>query len=101
VFHDNGIQVRGNYVVPPDYVESDFDALAEYASSHRVTFAGYTILTPMPGTILYREMKNSIIDFDLTKYNFFNCVLPTKLPVNKFHEKVASLWVIKKGNEVA
>ncbi|HUI91376.1 MAG TPA: radical SAM protein [Chitinivibrionales bacterium] len=101
VFHDNGVQVRGNYVVPPDYDEQDFDALAVFADAQRVTYAGYTVLTPMPGTELYSSLKNSIIDFDLRKYNFFNCVLKTKLPIDKFHEKVGALWLIKKGNEVA
>ncbi len=101
VFHNNGIQVRGNYVVPPDYCEEDFDALAEYAGSHKVTYAGYTVLTPMPGTGLHAQLKKDIVDFDLTKYNFFNCVLKTKLPLRAFHEKVASLWVIKRGTEVA
>ncbi|HMD68105.1 MAG TPA: radical SAM protein [Chitinivibrionales bacterium] len=100
VFHDNGISVRGNYVVPPDYTDKDFDALADYASSQRVTYAGYTILTPMPGTKLFDDLKKDIIDFDLAKYNFFNCVLKTKLPLDKFHEKVGGLWVIKKGDEV-
>jgi hopanoid C-3 methylase len=99
VFHDNGISVRGNYVVPPDYDEKDFEALAQYASSQRVTYAGYTILTPMPGTKLFDDMKKDIVDFDLSKYNFFNCVLKTRLPLDTFHEMVGGLWVIKKGKE--
>ena len=101
VFHDNGISVRGNYVVPPDYDEQDFDALAVFADSQRVTYAGYTVLTPMPGTGLHSSLKGSIVDFDLKKYNFFNCVLKTKLTIDKFHERVGALWLIKKGDEVA
>ncbi|MEZ5195758.1 MAG: radical SAM protein [Bacteroidales bacterium] len=46
IFHQNGIMLRGNYVVPNDYDEDDFRALAAYANSHKVTYAGYTILTP-------------------------------------------------------
>jgi radical SAM superfamily enzyme YgiQ (UPF0313 family) len=101
VFHDNGIMVRGNYVVPPDYDESDFDELAAFAGSQRVTYAGYTVLTPMPGTELHRTLDADIIDRDLRKYNFFNCVLKTKLPIDKFHEKIGALWLIKKGTEIA
>jgi len=100
IFHQNDIMIRGNYIVPPDYTESDFEALAEYAGSHKVVYAGYTILTPMPGTVLYNEIKDQIIDFDLSKYNFFNCVLKTKLPLEKFHESVGSLWKIKLGRDV-
>jgi hopanoid C-3 methylase len=100
IFHQNGIQIRGNYIVPPDYKENDFSALAEYAGSHKVVYAGYTILTPMPGTVLYREVRDQIIDHDLSKYNFFNCVLKPELPMEKFYESVGSLWKIKLGKDV-
>ena len=100
IFHQNGIMLRGNYVIPNDYDESDFEALSEYTSSHKVTYAGYTILTPMPGTPFYEEVKDQIIDFDLSKYNFFNSVLKTKLPLEKFYENVGKLWLIKKGTDV-
>lgn len=100
IFHENGIILRGNYVIPPDYDLDDFAALADYASSHRVTYAGYTILTPMPGTVLYTQMKDRIIDYDLRKYNFFNCVTRTRLPLGRFYEEVSKLWLIKKGKDV-
>jgi hopanoid C-3 methylase len=100
IFHQNGILLRGNYIVPNDYGENDFKALADYAGSHKVIYAGYTILTPMPGTIFHKEVKEEIIDFDLSKYNFFNSVLKTKLPLEKFYENVGSLWKIKLGKDV-
>jgi len=100
IFHKNGILLRGNYVIPNDYKEDDFKAMSEYANSHRVTYAGYTILTPMPGTTLYKESKDQIIDHDLSKYNFFNSVMKTKLPLEKFYENVGKLWLIKKGKDI-
>jgi radical SAM superfamily enzyme YgiQ (UPF0313 family) len=100
IFHDNDILLRGNYVVPPDYDEDDFKALSEYANSNKVTYAGYTILTPMPGTVYYEEMKGRIIDHDYSKYNFFNSVMQTKLPIEKFYENMGNLWLIKKGTDV-
>jgi hopanoid C-3 methylase len=100
VFHANEIMIRGNYVVPPEYDRDDFKALAEYAASHKVAYAGYTILTPMPGTKLWAELKDQVVDHDLKKYNFFNSVLKTKLPTQEFHERIGSLWSIKKGLDV-
>ncbi len=100
IFHANDIMVRGNYVVPADYGADDFAALADYAGSHPVVYAGYTILTPMPGTVFYNEIRNEIVDHDLAKYNFFNCVLKTKLPIEEFYERVGALWLIKKGTDV-
>lgn len=100
IFHQNDVMLRGNYVIPNDYDEADFNALSDYTNSHKVTYAGYTILTPMPGTPFYDEIKDQIIDFDLSKYNFFNSVLKTKLPLEKFYENVGKLWLIKKGTDV-
>jgi hopanoid C-3 methylase len=100
IFHKNGILLRGNYVVPHDYTLDDFKELAAYANSHRVSYAGYTILTPMPGTNFYQQMKKQIIDQDLSKYNFFNSVLKTTLPLEQFYENVGKLWLIKKGNDI-
>ena len=99
VFHDNGVMLRGNYIVRPDYDESQFAALAAYAAQHTVAFAGYTILTPMPGTPFHREVAAEIVDHDLAKYNFFNCVLKTKLPLERFYEQVGALWPIRLGTE--
>ncbi len=99
VFHDNGVMLRGNYIVRPDYGEAQFAELAEYAARHSVAFAGYTILTPMPGTPFYREVAGEIVDRDLAKYNFFNCVLKTNLPLERFYEQVGALWPIRLGTE--
>jgi radical SAM superfamily enzyme YgiQ (UPF0313 family) len=92
--------VRGNYVVPPDYTEDDFKALADYAAENPVVYAGYTVLSPMPGTVYYRQMKDRIIDPDYKKYNFFNSVMKTTLPYEEFHRRVGSLWLIRKGSDV-
>lgn len=100
IFHDNGIMLRGNYVIPTDYSLADFRAMADYAGRHKVAYAGYTILTPMPGTVYYEEVKNDIIDHDLRKYNFFNPVLPTKLEYEEFCRQVGALWLIKRGKDV-
>jgi radical SAM superfamily enzyme YgiQ (UPF0313 family) len=100
VFEQNDIMVRGNYVIPNDYGVEDFEALAEYADQNRVVYAGYTILTPMPGTIYYKQVQDQIIDHNYRKYNFFNSVMKTKLPHDEFHERVGGLWLIKKGTDV-
>ena len=97
VLEENGVMVRGNYVIPPDYGEEDFAALADYAAAHPTSLAGYTILTPMPGTPFWSEARDRIVDRDLAKYNLFNCVMRTRLPLEKFYERVSDLWLIRKG----
>ena len=100
VFHDCGVLLRANYVVDPDYGPGDFEALARFAASHPTAYAGYTILTPMPGTPLHAQVRHRIVDPDLTRYNFFNCVLPTRLPLDRFYREVGDLWAIREGEHV-
>ena len=100
IFEQNGIMVRGNYVIPNDYTVQDFESLAEYADKNRVVYAGYTILTPMPGTVYYNQVRDEIIDHDYRKYNFFNSVMRTTIPYPEFHERVGALWLIRKGKDV-
>ncbi len=100
IFHRNGIMIRGNYVIPPTYAEDDFKALRDYAAGHKVAYAGYTLLTPMPGTPLYAQLKDDIVDPDLRKYNFFNCVLETTLPLETFYRRTADLWSVREGEDV-
>lgn len=91
--------VRGNYVIPPYYTEKDFAALREFAGESTVALAGYTILTPMPGTQFYYDQFNAIIDHGLSKYNFFNCDMKTVLPLDTFYKEVSDLWLVRKGTE--
>lgn len=100
VFHDCGVLLRANYVVDPDYGPDDFAALADFAGAHPTAYAGYTILTPMPGTALHAQVRDRIIDPDLTRYNFFNCVLPSRLPLDDFYQEVGRLWAIRVGEHV-
>ena len=54
----------------------------------------------MPGTALHRQMRPRIIDTDLAKYNFFNCVVETRLPLDRFYEEAGRLWAIRRGDHV-
>lgn len=102
VFTENDVQLRANYVVPSNYEEPDFVALEKFASRHPAGLAGYTILTPLPGTPYYKSMLDAgeIVDHDLGKYNFFNSVTRSQMPLEKFYERVASLWLVRRGEEV-
>jgi radical SAM superfamily enzyme YgiQ (UPF0313 family) len=96
----NGIMLRGNHIIPPDYGRDDFAALAEFAAANPVELAGYTLLTPMPGTALHARSQDQISDRDLAKYNMFNSVLRTKLPLDEFYARTAALWAVRRGTRV-
>jgi radical SAM superfamily enzyme YgiQ (UPF0313 family) len=50
-----------------------------------------SILTPIPGTALYEEMKSQITNHDLDYYTFTNAVIPTRIPEHDFYETYAKM----------
>ena len=58
LFHDNGIQVNGSFVLGFDDDRRDvFTRTASWIEENRLECATFHILTPYPGTPLFREME--------------------------------------------
>lgn len=58
IFHDHGIQVNGSFVLGFDNDRRDVFALtAEWIEANRLECATFHILTPYPGTPLFRQME--------------------------------------------
>jgi radical SAM superfamily enzyme YgiQ (UPF0313 family) len=58
IFRENGIQVNGSFVVGFDGDRRDvFTTLAEWIDAARLECATFHILTPYPGTPLFRQME--------------------------------------------
>jgi radical SAM superfamily enzyme YgiQ (UPF0313 family) len=56
-FHDAGIQVNGSFVLGFDRDRPDcFGRLVDWIESVRIESVTYHILTPSPGTPLFRQM---------------------------------------------
>jgi radical SAM superfamily enzyme YgiQ (UPF0313 family) len=58
ILHDNGIQVNGSFVLGFDHDRRDvFAATAEWIEDTRLECATFHILTPYPGTPLFRQLE--------------------------------------------
>ena len=58
LFHDHGIQVNASFVLGFDHDRPDvFERTAEWVEENRLECATFHILTPYPGTPLYRQTK--------------------------------------------
>jgi radical SAM superfamily enzyme YgiQ (UPF0313 family) len=59
IFHDNGIQVNGSFVLGFDEDRREtFSRLAQWIEDNRLECATFHILTPYPGTPLFRKMES-------------------------------------------
>lgn len=70
--HDAGIAVVGSFMFGLDGDdESTFERTVEFAEKAQIDVGQFSILTPLPGTKLYRELEAAgrIIDRDWSHYN--------------------------------
>ncbi len=70
--HDNGISIIGSFMFGLDGDEPDvFERTADFAEDAQIDIAQFSILTPLPGTKLYRQLQREdrIFDEDWSNYD--------------------------------
>lgn len=91
ILADIGINVIGDFIISPDYTEQEFAHLSDFIESHPIALPVPSILTPIPGTPLYRQLKSKITTFNLDYYTFSNAVMPTYLAEDIFYSKYSHM----------
>src|SRR5262249_23687390 len=80
LFHRLGIKVRANFIVNPDYTEEDFEQLARTVADLEIDLPSFSVLTPLPGTVLYAEKREQLIANNPDLYDCYHTLLGTRLP---------------------
>jgi radical SAM superfamily enzyme YgiQ (UPF0313 family) len=81
LFHQNGIQVNGSFVLGFDGDRIDvFHRTAEWIEANRLECATFHILTPYPGTPLFRQMaaEGRLLHRDWSQYDTAHVVFRPK-----------------------
>lgn len=92
VLRRNGVQVIASFIVDPWYDRLDFQKLRDYVRKFNISIPSFTILTPLPGTDLYRDLKEKLITGNYELFDMIHAVLPTKLPLEDFYGEVIRLY---------
>lgn len=89
-----GYQVTGNFVVDPDWGEEQFRELWEFVDRHGFHRAGYTLLTPLPGTALYEEerARGRLNGQPWAHYDMHHALWEPRLGSRRFFELYAETW---------
>jgi radical SAM superfamily enzyme YgiQ (UPF0313 family) len=92
ILNANGIEIYASFIVRPDFNEEDFKEFKEYCRGMEFSFLSFAVLTPLPGTDLYEEVKGNLITTDYDLFDFIHTQLPTKLPLKEFFNNLNSLY---------
>ncbi len=84
--------VTGNFLVDPDWEEADFRELWEFVRAHGFQRAGYTILTPLPGTELYEKLLPLLEGQPWFKFDMHHVLWEPRLGAERFFELYAETW---------
>lgn len=91
ILKDLGIRIVGDFIVSPDYEETDFEQLENYIGRSGIDLPIPAVLTPIPGTPLYGQMASDIVIDNLDYYTFTNAVVPTQMEEKRFYRRYAEL----------
>jgi radical SAM superfamily enzyme YgiQ (UPF0313 family) len=92
---DLDIAIYASLIVRPEFTKNDFAELRSYVKKLELDFAGFAVLTPLPGTDLYKEEESRLITNNYDYFDFIHTVLPTKLSLKDFYKEYLQLY--KKG----
>lgn len=87
-----GYGVTGNFLVDPDWGEREFQELWDFVARHGFQRAGYTILTPLPGTELHAKLAPILAGQPWFKYDMHHVLWEPRLGAKRFFELYAETW---------
>lgn len=92
ILQETGIDVYASFIIRPDFMRSDFNAFRNYCRDLNLKFVAIAILTPLPGTDLYEEVKDKLITHNTDYCDFIHTLLPTALPLEDFYAEFRRLY---------
>ncbi|GAM08853.1 putative methyltransferase [Geobacter sp. OR-1] len=84
--------INGNFLVSHDWDEEQFSELWEFVAHYGLQRAGFTVLTPLPGTEFYEEIKAKIPDQPWSNFDMHHLLWEPKLGTQRFFELYAETW---------
>jgi radical SAM superfamily enzyme YgiQ (UPF0313 family) len=87
-----GYGVTGNFVIDPAWCEADFERLWAFIDRHRLFQAGFTILTPLPGTAYFEEMRERLRARRWSHFDMHHLLWEPALGPQRFFELYCETW---------
>ena len=92
ILNSHGVRVVAAFIIDPDETREGFARLRRYVERLQLKTTQFTVLTPLPGTELFAQMKERIVTKKHELFDGFHAVLPTKLPLPDFYKEFSKLY---------
>lgn len=84
--------INGNFLVDPDWSEGDFESLWDFIARHGLQRAGFTILTPLPGTEYFESVRDRLAGQPWRRFDMHHLLWEPRLGAKRFFELYAETW---------
>jgi radical SAM superfamily enzyme YgiQ (UPF0313 family) len=84
--------VTGNFVIDPAWSEADFERLWAFVERHQLFQAGFTILTPLPGTAYFESMREKLRARRWAHFDMHHLLWEPALGPERFFELYCETW---------
>jgi hopanoid C-3 methylase len=88
----NGVGIIGYFMIDPLYTEGDFSKLIEYVHRLDIDQPIFSILTPFPGTNLYKQVKDQLITDNYEYFDGMHSVITTAISGPGFYRCYRKLY---------
>jgi radical SAM superfamily enzyme YgiQ (UPF0313 family) len=88
-----GINVMGSFMVSSESEKEDFAALRSFVKRTRVQIPVFSVLTPFPGTEIYKERAGELTTKNYELYDVLHAILPTRLELGQFYRQFIRLFI--------
>jgi hopanoid C-3 methylase len=88
----HGYGVTGNFVIDPAWREVDFERLWTFVEQHQLYQAGFTILTPLPGTAYFEEMRPALGASRWADFDMHHALWEPALGPQRFFDLYCETW---------
>lgn len=84
--------VTGNFVIDPAWQKADFERLWAFVERYELFQAGFTILTPLPGTAYFDEMRPRLRARRWSQFDMHHLLWEPSLGPERFFELYCETW---------
>jgi len=84
--------VTGNFVIDPAWGEADFERLWSFVERYQLFQAGFTILTPLPGTAYFESMRETLRARRWAHFDMHHLLWEPALGAERFFELYCETW---------
>lgn len=91
ILNEIGIPFRPHFLIEPSFLKEDFRRIMDYVQKLKLKSPIFPILTPIPGTQYYSDVKEKII-LDYDYFDFAHATMATRLSPKEFYQSWIDLY---------